>query len=746
MRKIYLSFLAMAIWGVAPVSAAEIDWRVQHQFRFFEAKADGAISPYFEMYKAAWQEINQNGNGRIAALEAKLNHGEWLQEYYDNNFRKLGIRSDAYRANRAGGANAGWSRWIVANNQTCWSQKNQWHSSCKVDQVPGVLRTDYVRPQRHTIIAHFKPGNDAKFAANAKCRWSTDTSYVFRGFGSAKSITVNCNRNIRMRIPFNPDPITGLSQGLDINVKRLDTGNTHRQNITIRDKLIVGIGDSFSSGEGNPDVPALMVQGRRVDGAARGVTAVTLKANGNGFEKVKTSVPGEWFFPERNGGDAGAAKWLDRSCHRSLYSYHTRIALQAALEAGPHSAITFLAYACSGAKISEGVLLDYEGVEKTSGYSSAGKKRSNKSQLHRLIEELCRENIDIDRTKPVKVGNSHIRIPIDGNGSTKPVSIPVCGRNSPSDFLRPIDLLIVSISGNDVGFANLVARTMLGGRAEGRIGLLRNAVRGLANIYKGHGLKVANDKFKTLDQRFDVLVKSFSASGITLKTHKKASKTYQNVIMTAFPKIHTNQDKEVCGQNSRVERFVGNSGTKGIVQTDSAFLGEVAAFGRKINNAIAKFARSSGGGKKPWVFVNAHENQFRGHGFCAQNQSRVTQDRRFVKGVIGRPNFAESELMVLPAYLYTTRRDKNGSLSGWRQNISAASLGCYRKQQRWIRTFDDAYLCANTIHIGTASGKDEGDILLQSLGGAIHPTAEGHSHIADAVWNEIRSRDILSDQ
>lgn len=744
MRKLYFGLLSATLLSALPTKAAEIDWRVQHQFRFFEAKADGKISPYFEMYKAAWKEINQNSNGRIAAIEAKLNHGEWLQDYYDDNFRQLGIKSDAYRANRAGGAQAGWSRWIVANNATCWSQKEQWHSSCKVDQVPGVLRTDYVRPQRHTIIAQFKPEDGAKIGSNTLCQWSSTASYVFRGYGSSKSITVKCSKSLRMRIPFNPDPITGVSQGLDVTVKRLDTEKTHRQNITIRDKLIVGIGDSFSSGEGNPDVPALMVEGKRVDGRARGVTAVTLKPNGNGFERVKNNIPGEWFFPERNGGGAGAAKWLDRSCHRSLYSYHTRIALQAALEAGPHGAITFLAYACSGAKISEGVLLDYEGVEAASGYSAAGQKRRDKPQLHRLIEELCRDNIDINRTKPVKRGNSQIRVPVDGNGKTEPVSVPVCGNNKPSDYLRPIDLLIVSISGNDVGFANLVARTMLGGRGDGDLGLLPNIVRGLANSYKGHGLDVANAKFATLGRRFEVLVQALEASGLTLKTHRKDAKTYQNVMMTAFPKLHTNEDREICGKTDPAEKFIGNSGTKGIAQTDSLFLQDVAAFGVRINRAVEKFAESSQGAKKPWVFIDRHENQFRGHGFCAQKRSRVTQDRRFVQGPVGSPRFSEVEMMVLPAYLHTSRLDRRRNLSGWRQNISAASIGCYRKQQRWIRTFDDAYLCANTIHLPWGDAKDEGDILLQSLGGAIHPTAEGHSHIADAVWNEIKARKILA--
>jgi lysophospholipase L1-like esterase len=85
--------------------------------------------------------------------------------------------------------------------------------------------------------------------------------------------------------------------------------------VATRDFLIVSIGDSVASGEGNPDGPSL-------------------------------------FDP----------RWLERRCHRSMRSGAAQAAL--ALETGsPHTSVTFLPLGCSGATVAEGLLAPYEGVQ-----------------------------------------------------------------------------------------------------------------------------------------------------------------------------------------------------------------------------------------------------------------------------------------------------------------------------------------------------------------------------------------------
>ena len=88
--------------------------------------------------------------------------------------------------------------------------------------------------------------------------------------------------------------------------------------VLVRDFLIVAMGDSFTSGEGNP---------------------------------------------ERNHTQTTPAQWLDYRCHRSLFSYPVMLATTLTL-ADPRHSVTLIHVACSGATATEGVLGKYKGAIK----------------------------------------------------------------------------------------------------------------------------------------------------------------------------------------------------------------------------------------------------------------------------------------------------------------------------------------------------------------------------------------------
>jgi lysophospholipase L1-like esterase len=93
-----------------------------------------------------------------------------------------------------------------------------------------------------------------------------------------------------------------------------------RVTVTIRDRLVVGLGDSAASGEGNPD---------------QGVALV---------------------------------RWQDRRCHRSAKGFEAQTA--ARLEAASaKSSVTFVGLACSGASIPTGLLGPYAGIAPSGGVS-----------------------------------------------------------------------------------------------------------------------------------------------------------------------------------------------------------------------------------------------------------------------------------------------------------------------------------------------------------------------------------------
>lgn len=751
MKRIYISILAIMNLMSGSVQAAEIDWKVKHPFRFFETKANDKPSPFFEMYKAAWNELESEGvdlEKRISEMEAKLNHGSWLQNYYDKNARALGLNRNSVRTGNAGAAHAGWARWIVANNHTCWNASHQWHSSCKVDQGNDGYDKSYVMPKKHTVLAHYVAASGEQLSKNALCRWTFEPKIELLGYGERSQITLNCKRELSLRIPYAPDRKTGLSEPVEVTVAKSGSSKTAHSYIAVRDRLVVGLGDSFSSGEGNPDIPARMKQGDRSDGIdiGRGVKSKKLKANGLDYE-IMARRSKNWSVPERVTPSA-YARWLDRNCHRSMYSYHMRTALQLAVEADKDEAITFLGYACSGAKLVEGILFDYEGAEKASGFGPKGAIRRNKPQLHRLMEELCKEPVDISKTKETSI--RLVRKVEKTKGGYKnrieKISLPFCGGNRANDYVRPIDLMIVSIGGNDVGFAQLVAKTFLTSDGETTVGGFTKLARHIAEQWVSHGIEYAEKKLDVLPGRFKAFGQALRKTGIPVRNHKAGT---ANILITGFPIIQNNQRGRTCATTgTRADRgresLRGSSGSAGFMRASGSFLDQLSLFQARLNDTVRSFAKESPGAKSAfgdkWIFVEDHIEVFKYHGFCAQKQPYVSDDGNKFIGSIGAPYYRENEMMILPAYKYDSRIRGGGE---WRQGISAENFGCYRTRQRWVRSFDDAYMCINNKQIPEGKSFDKTDILAQSISGVIHPTAEGHSHIADAIWNKIHQRKML---
>jgi lysophospholipase L1-like esterase len=113
-------------------------------------------------------------------------------------------------------------------------------------------------------------------------------------------------------------------------------GESFTAPVRARDLLVVSIGDSVASGEGDPDGPSL-------------------------------------FNP----------RWLETRCHRSLRSGAAQAAL--ALEAGsPHSAVTFLPLACSGATIDRGLLGPFGGVQRNTALGDLPAQASQVARLQKL--------------------------------------------------------------------------------------------------------------------------------------------------------------------------------------------------------------------------------------------------------------------------------------------------------------------------------------------------------------------------
>ncbi len=126
--------------------------------------------------------------------------------------------------------------------------------------------------------------------------------------------------------------------------------NTVEYPVQIKDYFIVAIGDSYGSGQGNPDIPLVAEPGFL----------------GIGWNQIEPPY------------------WQDQRCNRSAYAASSLAALE--LEASdPHSSVTYISFACSGASINTprydednpnknagvGVLDSYRGEDTNVPYSNS---------------------------------------------------------------------------------------------------------------------------------------------------------------------------------------------------------------------------------------------------------------------------------------------------------------------------------------------------------------------------------------
>jgi hypothetical protein len=125
-----------------------------------------------------------------------------------------------------------------------------------------------------------------------------------------------------------------------------------------------------------------------------------------------------------------------------------------------------------------------------------------------------------------------------------------------------------------------------------------------------------------------------------------------------------------------------------------------------------------------FTFVEAHQAAFNDHGFCARSDSDPAFDKECFssKGQSFDPDIVSSASQPL--------------LCG----RSASEYRAYLPRARWIRDANDSYFAAMTYPQGLPTAMQPADIhdatwgvLSAVYGGAVHPSAEGHAAMADAV-------------
>jgi len=140
---------------------------------------------------------------------------------------------------------------------------------------------------------------------------------------------------------------------------------------------------------------------------------------------IWTSTPPSWGTPEPTYADIvlnGATPGEALRCHRSMLSGQARAALMLE-KADPHTSVTFLHLACSGATIAEGLNGKYGGQD-----------------LGGILDPLLNP----------KINSSFTGIP------AQPKIVPQLDAAVQKILGREVDALVISIGGNDVSFSDII--------------------------------------------------------------------------------------------------------------------------------------------------------------------------------------------------------------------------------------------------------------------------------------------------
>jgi lysophospholipase L1-like esterase len=610
------ALFAALLWQPARAgSQPEIAWRVENPFRFFDDPADT------EMHRATYADLSDEER-RSPILSAE---------------RALARRH-----------NDGWAATVVG--KTCWDAKHN-RNICPGGGV-------YIYPASHVIIAEMRGIEDA---SSVECTWLTAP----RGKAGprGKAVTKLCSEPLRL------DVLYPGGMGLSVEVGGQEVART---NLKVVDLLIVGMGDSFGSGEGNPDIPVRFSRERTAD---YGDAKKDASLSGYPARVGAWSQIGDAKFIEEN------ARWIDQACHRSLYSHQLRAALQLAIE-DPHRAVTFVGAACSGAEVTTGLFLRYKGNEWVPNPPEY-------SQISAIAEAQCGAHEARVQDLPEAY---HI------NGRIPDLQGGLVLRKCEPEQSRKIDLVLLSIGGNDVGFARLVANAILSDQST-----LKTLGGWFGHV---HGAAEAAPQLAQLDDRYKSLNRA-----VHNILHVPWNET-DRVILTAYPGLAILDDgKTVCPDGRAGLDVVSEFALSARKAKESSDVAE------KLNTIMKSSAKAHG-----WTFADAHRRAFLGRGICAgynDNALSSADDLRLPRKVAG---------------------------GDW-QPYNPADYQPYAPRQRWFRTPNDAFLTGN-FHVSASLMQKV--LKLQSLSwfqlllastysGAFHPTAEGHAAIADSVADKARA-------
>lgn len=403
----------------------------------------------------------------------------------ENNTRTSADRFRHFSPKAGDGSTASWlSRIIAAGGSPMADDPGAWFEHRNADH-PGYTKALVIPPAR--VAVQFSLGNELSHSleADATCLWRLDGNTI----GQA-----------RCREPFDQFdfPFAGGTVEVEWNGQMLAT-----EIVKPVFRIILGLGDSYAAGEGNPDRPTIWSKRRNADTWQMGTR-----------ENI------DWLV------DKPAAWWSNR-CNRSFYSYQNFVALRLAAE-NPHGVLSFVHLACAGAEVTDGLLAPQRLAPGHPENCTAPNDRRDKnsvdpqcdvseSQMRAAVRLLCQDDAvpaEASLVKDIDKALAGVRQNADQRAWIKDL------QQCPPGRLQAVDKVLLSIGGNDIGFGGVVAWGLLPlGRSAGipifsrlshlMVGLARRDAHVVCPIAGApgclNGKLPASERINELKPRYDAL-------------------------------------------------------------------------------------------------------------------------------------------------------------------------------------------------------------------------------------------------
>jgi hypothetical protein len=698
--------------AASPSHAAGMIWEVESPFRFFKP------SRSFALHEAAFNAARGDPSAPLPPdiiwrTERALNDP-------DCKDASTADRCAATAGKRYQQSRLGWAAQTLG--ETCYERNGRprrYSAFCERRYSWGTATEDYVLPQAHTVTIRIAPEQLAD--ASGDCTWSWQAR---KAGGKIESKRTACSDKLTIaRVPYALDR---ANSGVSVTVTLPDGRELAEPEVVVEDLFIVALGDSFASGESNPDQPvqfsaaremvyepALLRAGLASRTPAKG--AVPSYGLASGDEHYNPKVLPRRFLDdevaERFYGlgspefvaafEKASARWLSRDCHRSQYGYPFRVALELALE-NRHRAVTLASFTCSGAEVTEGLFIDMEPREDARDIPG-GKVRA---QLDQLSELICRG---------ARSQSASYTLPTYAHGSTRISAQRITKTWCPPQLRkRAIDVVLMSIGGNDVGFGALAVYSLTENMAD------LAPIAGLAGRSSRFAPQVSRAYLEVLDERMKALKEALrDGFGVTPS----------RVVQSSYEPIQYDETGALCGTQPTLGMDVhpGLKIGRQRLQETADFLRDFlrrleCLSGKNRAGCPADLATGAGTG---FALVTEHIPEFSKRGLCARDPKHA---------------LADSIAMRMP------RKSMNGD--AFKPYSPAATLP-YAHQWRLFRTPNDAFLAANTHREGTPLFDILQPAYAALYSGAIHPTAEAHAIVADHVVRHVRAivdkRDVKQD-